>query len=89
MGFEKLEPFGDQIQNYQLALLASIMLNAIPRSAKTKRKTYKPENFVVGDISYLFGLPKKQSMEEMKQVLMSIAKVVTKKKRKKKKKGKK
>lgn len=70
--FERLEPFGQMPLRRQLGHFMSLFYNAIP--TKVKRRTTSPEHFVAGDTSYLTGRKAKQSISDMKTILLGMIK---------------
>ena len=86
--FERLEPFGSMITNYQLATLTSLIHNIILGLSKSKTTSSKAEHYILGDAGYLgVGVSsesKKQTPEEMKEIIAKIPGIRKGKKKKRK-----
>lgn len=61
------EPFGQELGFYQSAIISSVIANV--NRGKNSR-SYKPEDFIP---KMYLGEKKKQSVEEMRKILMAMA----------------
>lgn len=75
--YDRLDPIGTWTENFRLAYLSSLITNLALSIHGDKKKGYKftsPLDFMINwDIEGNKVEPKKQSVEEMKQMLMSFA----------------
>lgn len=77
--YQKLEPFGSMIENYQRANIAAILYNS---NVTKKGKLVSTEHYMLGDSGHLIGKPKKQSTSQMKKILMAMNPIRRKKRKK-------
>ena len=84
--YNRLEPIGDERIEFSLAMISSVITNiAIAALGKPGAKQTTPLDFLpkwdgVGEGKGSGKEPKKQSVEEMKKILQSIAGVYNRKK---------
>ncbi len=75
---DRIDPIGDWVNNFRLAYLSALITNLALSIHGDKKKgiTYKsPMDFMINwDVDSMQVEPKKQSVEQMKEILLGIAK---------------